>query len=59
MMDNEITIAGVVALLTQLASVQMERDEERARADAAEAERDALTAEVERLTAQLAAAGEG
>lgn len=49
MMDDEITIAGVAALLTQLAAVQMERDEERARADAAEAERDALATE-QRLT---------
>lgn len=53
MMDDEITIAGVVALLTQLAAVQMERDEERARADAAEAEREALATENLDLIAEI------
>ena len=54
MMRDEITVEGVAALLTQLAAVQMERDEFRARAEAAEAEVARLTVRVAELEAVFA-----
>ena len=44
-MNDDFTIEGIAALLTQLAAVQMERDEYRVRTEAAEAEVARLTAE--------------
>ena len=57
-MNDEITTENVVALLTELAAVQMERDEERARADGLIAEVARLEADNAALRAQLAA-GQG